>query len=456
MASIRKVKLKKGPPKVYIIQSYKDEAGITHQSWIQCADEAEAKELLDDVRAAERENRIYEKPQALDTPLPYAAVAPEDVMTVRELVEAYRVHHMHIGGWEAHTAGNAINITTHYIYPFIGNVPIKKVTPYFLQQFYNDLPNHDAVRSHKGGEAAKISARTVREVHKILRPAFRFAVQQGFLSHNPAAELELPKMEKYERAQWSDEEVLNAINKCEDDPELLTMMSMMFGCTLRTGEMLGLTWDCIEFDEDCNGATVYIKNELARLNIEMIKLTGTKINFQFPPMQAGNRTVQVLKLPKTDRSIREVYIRDTLVQLLRDHKEIQQLNKKEYAEVYQDFGLVFCQKNGRPISDEMITKRFKRFIKNATLRKVDLYSLRHSGATAKMAASGNDLKAVQGDMGHSTPDMLMNVYLATVNKARRKVAEQLETIMFSKIKRPQKDRKSDAGNNQPEQRTQTE
>ena len=79
MASIRKVKLKKGPPKVYIIQSYKDEAGITHQSWIQCADEAEAKELLDDVRAAERENRIYEKPQALNTPLPYAAVAPEDV-----------------------------------------------------------------------------------------------------------------------------------------------------------------------------------------------------------------------------------------------------------------------------------------------------------------------------------------------------------------------------------------
>lgn len=263
-------------------------------------------------------------------------------------------------------------------------------------------------------------------------------------------------MEKYERAQWSDEEVLNAINKCEDDPELLTMMSMMFGCTLRTGEMLGLTWDCIEFDEDLNGATVHIKNELARLNIEMIEQTGTKINFRFPPMKAGNRTVQVLKLPKTDRSIREVYIRDTLVQLLRDHKEIQQLNKKEYAEVYQDFGLVFCQKNGRPISDEMITKRFKRFIKSATLRKVDLYSLRHSGATAKMETSGNDLKAVQGDMGHSTPDMLMNVYLATVNKARRKVAEQLETIMFSKIKRPQKDGKSDAGNNQPEQKKQTE
>lgn len=456
MASIRKKKLKKGPPKIYIVQHYKDETGVSHEHWILCADEAEAKELLDYVRAAERENRIYVKPPALDAPLPYAAVAPEDVMTVKELVEAYRIHHMHIGGWEAHTAGTVVNITTHYIYPFIGGVPIKKVTPYFLQQFYNDLPNHDAVRSHKGGESTKISARTVREVHKIIRPAFRFAVQQGFLDHNPASELELPKMERYEREQWSDEEVLDAINKCDDDPELLTMMSMMFGCTLRTGEMLGLTWDCIEFDEDMNGATVHIKNELSRLNIEMIKQTGTKINFKFPPIKAGNKTVQVLKLPKTDRSIRDVYIRDTLVQLLRGHMEVQQRTKQEYADVYQDFGLVFCRQNGRPISDEMITKRFKRFINSATLRKVDLYSLRHSGATAKMEASGNDLKAVQGDMGHSSPEMLMQIYLATVNKARRKVAEQLEKNMFSKIKRQKKRGKTDTKKKRRNQKEQPE
>ena len=456
MASVRKVKLKKGPEKIYIIQSYKDEAGKTHQNWIPCADEKEAETLMNAVRAAKLENRIYEKPKALDAPLPYATVAPDEVMTVKELLETYRQHHMRIGGWEAHTAGNVINITTHYIYPFIGHVAIKKVSPFFLQQFYNDLPNHNAVRSHKGGEPAKVSARTVREVHKIIRPAFRFAVQQGFLDQNPAAELELPKMERYEREQWSDEEVLAAINKCDDDPELLTMMSMMFGCTLRTGEMLGLTWDCIEFDEDLNGATVHIKNELARLNIEMIEQTGTKINFRFPPMKAGNRTVQVLKLPKTDRSIRDVYIRDTLVQLLREHMEVQQLTKQEYAEVYQDFGLVFCQKNGRPISDEMITKRFKRFINSATLRKVDLYSLRHSGATAKMEASGNDLKAVQGDMGHSTPEMLMQIYLATVNKARRKVAEQLEKNMFSKIKRPKKNRKSNTKKKRRNQKEQPE
>ena len=161
MASVRKVKLKKGPEKIYIIQSNKDEAGKTHQNWIPCADEKEAEALMEAVRAAERENRIYEKPKALDAPLPYATVAPDEVMTVKELLETYRQHHMRIGGWEVHTAGNVINITTHYIYPFSGHVAIKKVSPFFLQQFYNDLPNHNAVRSHKGGESVKISARTV-------------------------------------------------------------------------------------------------------------------------------------------------------------------------------------------------------------------------------------------------------------------------------------------------------
>lgn len=131
MASVRKVKLKKGPEKIYIIQSNKDEAGKTHLNWIPCADEKEAETLMNAVRAAERENRIYEKPKALDAPLPYATVAPDEVMTVKELLETYRQHHMRIGGWEAHTAGNVINITTHYIYPFISHVAIKKVSPFF-------------------------------------------------------------------------------------------------------------------------------------------------------------------------------------------------------------------------------------------------------------------------------------------------------------------------------------
>ena len=73
-----------------------------------------------------------------------------------------------------------------------------------------------------------------------------------------------------------------------------------------------------------------------------------------------------------------------------------------------------------------------------------------------MEASGNDLKAVQGDMGHSTPEMLMQIYLATVNKARRKVDEQLEKNMFSKIKRPKKNRKTNTKKKRRNQKEQPE
>ncbi|MBR2088348.1 MAG: tyrosine-type recombinase/integrase [Oscillospiraceae bacterium] len=82
----------------------------------------------------------------------------------------------------------------------------------------------------------------------------------------------------------------------------------------------------------------------------------------------------------------------------------QKQNKARMLDIYQDYGLVFAQENGRPITNEMVSDRWKAFLRKQSLRKVSFYSLRHSGATAKLLAS-HDIKAVQGDMGHSSTDM---------------------------------------------------
>ena len=50
-----------------------------------------------------------------------------------------------------------------------------------------------------------------------------------------------------------------------------------------------------------------------------------------------------------------------------------------------------------------------------------------------MDLSGNDIKAVQANMGHATPDMLMSVYLSPMEKKRREIALKLEEELFSKL-----------------------
>jgi integrase len=72
---------------------------------------------------------------------------------------------------------------------------------------------------------------------------------------------------------------------------------------------------------------------------------------------------------------------------------------------------VIAQDNDSPYDVKDLSKRFKRFIRKNGLREVDFYSLRHASVTAKLRAT-HDVKAVQGDTGHSIADMLQNVYSA--------------------------------------------
>ena len=75
-------------------------------------------------------------------------------------------------------------------------------------------------------------------------------------------------------------------------------------------------------------------------------------------------------------------------------------------------------------------KRFKKLLREHGLRQVDPYSLRHSCATAKLRAS-RDIKAVQGDMGHSSTDMLLNVYADIVDEERQKLDAHMESNLYA-------------------------
>jgi len=67
----------------------------------------------------------------------------------------------------------------------------------------------------------------------------------------------------------------------------------------------------------------------------------------------GTRTVIVLKQPKTEGSIRTVYIPETVAKKLEKLREMQMKLKLELGDDgYMDYGLIICQANGRPIMTE--------------------------------------------------------------------------------------------------------
>ncbi|MCC8076894.1 MAG: tyrosine-type recombinase/integrase [Oscillospiraceae bacterium] len=100
-----------------------------------------------------------------------------------------------------------------------------------------------------------------------------------------------------------------------------------------------------------------------------------------------------------------------------------------------DYGLVICQANGRPIMTEHLNKRFKDILTAMNDPEIDVsdivfHSIRHTSAGVKLRLSNGDLKAVQGDGGWSTPDMVTKRYAHILDEDRRSIASQMEERFY--------------------------
>ena len=77
----------------------------------------------------------------------------------------------------------------------------------------------------------------------------------------------------------------------------------------------------------------------------------------FPPLFANTSTRIILKKPKTDSSIRKVWLPKTLAYILLEWKKSQDELKEMLRDEYQDYDLVVALPNGRPCEDRVLLKR---------------------------------------------------------------------------------------------------
>ena len=226
-----------------------------------------------------------------------------------------------------------------------------------------------------------------------------------------------------------------ALDKCTDS-KLYVAMNLSFACSLRMGEILGLTWENVHIsDEDiaADNAYVYIDKELTRASKRAIETLGEKdIYYIFTPLMPNTSTRIILKKPKTDSSIRKVWLPKTLAYILREWKKSQDELKGFLGDEYQDFNLVVALPNGRPCEDRIILKEFAKLREAAGLPKVVFHSLRHSSTTYKLKLNHGDLKATQGDTGHAEIDMITSIYAHILDEDRKVNAQKFETAFYAK------------------------
>lgn len=362
-----------------------------------------------------------------------------ETITVRQLLEEY-VNLYGLSHWGEATLSCHLHRIRDYILPYIGDLPVKALTTHRLEQFYRQLQKEPAVtQKGRGGEQRTISFSVIEKVHAILRGALNQAIRWDYLKGgNPALAVELPKHRKNRRATWSEEEARRALELC-DDPDLKLCMYLALGCSMRIGEILGLTWNCVHIGEDlvaADEAWLYVEKEIRRCDkasLAKLKAQGRdEVFLTFPEWKkTGSTTALVLKMPKTESSLRRIYLPRTVAGALRAQKRAQEGLKADLGAEYQDFGLVVAQANGRPFEERQIARKFRALIEANDLPPVVFHSLRHSSTSMKLKISGGDIKSVQGDTGHSVSDMVTEVYSEIFDADRKHLARKVDDVFFS-------------------------
>lgn len=229
--------------------------------------------------------------------------------------------------------------------------------------------------------------------------------------------------------------LMQAIEACENR-WLKIAFHLSFTATLRLGELLGLTWDCVEISQkaiDSNSAYIIINKEVERISKKAVEALKQKDIIQvFPSMRKNNRTVRVLKAPKTDSSIRKVYIPSSVAILLAELREEQKETIEALGDMYENYNLVLATSYGLPLGESYLRDKMQEVIDREGLPDVVFHSLRHTSVTYKLKLSGGDIKAVQGDSGHAQADMVTEVYGHILDEDRKKNAQLIEDAFYKK------------------------
>lgn len=415
MASIRK----RGD-KYAVVYYYKDsETGERHQKW----------ETFD------TKGEAYSRKTEIEADMATGMYAPPNNITVDEYFERF-VELYGVTKWSQSTFRSNVGLYNNYIRPRIGSMKMTDVQRITIDTLYSNLAKTKPVESRgkKPKPGQTLSPALIEKIAHLLGTMFKQALLWKIVKDNPTVGAIRIKPDKPKRVVWTPDEIKKALDMCSD-ARLYLSMNLSFACSLRLGEVLGLTWDCVHIsDEEVqqDNAWIYIEKTLARIDVAVNeKIDDRGIIKHFPTAKLNAKTHMVLKKPKTESSVRKIWLPRTVALILRDWKDKQEELKEILGEAYMDFNLVVTHNDGRPVDLEVVERQFTALKREAELPQgATFHSLRHASATHKLYISHGNIKDVQGDTGHASADILTNVYGHIMDERRKENAKLFDKTFY--------------------------
>lgn len=288
------------------------------------------------------------------------------------------------------TYDSYLGIVNNYIKPALGGVKIKELKTTQIQRFYNHLLMD-----------CGLSGKTVKNIHGVVHRSLEQAYLIDEIRSNPSKKCTLPRTRRPEIEPLEFDDIQRFLHAIKGHKyENVYYLTLFSG--LRQGEVLGLTWKYVDFENNCITICKQLKRTTHHKGAEY-----------------------VLDCTKNGRS-RSIALADSVIDMLKRQKEWQESCAVAAGSAWNNaMGLVFTNELGGHLCHSTVYNNYKRIVKELGLENKRFHDLRHTYAVAAIE-SGDDIKTIQGNLGHSTASFTLDVYGHVTKSMRQSSAAKMQ------------------------------
>ncbi|MGH9093712.1 MAG: tyrosine-type recombinase/integrase [Acidimicrobiales bacterium] len=243
----------------------------------------------------------------------------------------------------------------------------------------------------------------MRRAHNVLHRALEQALRWDWLAINPASRASLPRLPGSRIRSPSPEEIHRLVDAATGEtPALGVYLRLAAATGARRGELVGLRWPDVRFDE---GAIVVSRSVVVG------------------PAGATEKDTKT-------HAARRVAADGGTIDVLRAHLAAGQVKAESCGTTLAADGFVFSDAVDASVGwrPEYATQAFARIARRAGVEHVRLHDLRHFVAS-RLLAGGIDVRTVAGRLGHRNPNVTLNVYAHFLPEADRGAADVLGSLL---------------------------
>ena len=291
------------------------------------------------------------------------------------------------------TYDNTYSLIKNHLYPVLGDVLLKDLDASMIQEAYPKMFSNKLGKKYK---QCNYSDGTIKIFTAAFKGGLACAQNEGLIRKNPHYGVVVPKTGETKQVDaYTAEDQKKIVEYTRNKTDINRVYYMLIATGMRVGECVALTWEDVNLDEG------------------WVMVNKTAVN------RRGHMVVQ--NHPKTEQSVRRVYVADNTKEFLRQQW-------RDNANLESSTQLVFPNEHGNIYHTSALRSRWIKVCAELDIPYKGMHALRHSWATRALEKKV-EVHTVSKMLGHKSVATTMDIYQSVFSEQKIKAAQIMNDVL---------------------------